>query len=875
LISLCLNDFLESASILNNGLKQIVDQKDQERTILVTLTALSRLELITESLKKSSTPSLNLLGKVVNYTFSGLFLINIVTTLNKPLLDEFDSYLNKKKQESLKDSLQTSTIDYLIKLSAQYRNFINSNCYVKLLDLNKKVVNACPDLITLAIGGYFSSKFCFEKKPENLLNVFASLLIFFKEYQLLPKKLDSLLFSNLFLLHSYSNYTSLSKNYHSKDWSFSKMTSSLNLIISLFENASRSLKQGANFTKGLKTSLNQLLHKTVDFQEQDKHVVWESRENIKLKWFQIKKLNNDPFNDKDFLNSYFTTNLSSNFIDNAFLSPELTEKVKTSDVKPLIERSEKLISSTTYNENGWKTLKTALIEKKIPDHSIEEVDVFISCLKAIFISTLDNEELNEQEKIKKIHELAELGDSCPEGWLNDFIFALDNKSNDYKWVIRDFLSTQRSFLGLETIAQSLPNWVTAIFGASNNTHFVNALSQLMENKSPTKITQLNNMLSPPDFMNSFVKTLSALSCDFRDNNASRRFIHSLELTPWMFFGLQKYSPHYIIESVYEINRPFFVLKEGHYTDDRVFSKVAFFECLKECDNLGIEYLDENTGKYNEDLIEHNKVGNKETLCFSKKGIALILWKMGIIECTDSSECYPVFSKKFIHDTLFENLLEDPSLTINLQENSQAIEVKDPVKNKAVQIACYTFSNSKNIHERIEKSLSNFYHVWVLGDEINLSVYINKGNSKEIETVAFKVKDLASFLNEDPKTTHLKTSISNIAKEKIDRSFLETQTDPESQLRYAMMCYKGKGGEKDFLEARKSFILSAEQGNAKAQYSYAVMCYQGTGTGKKPDFITARKYFKLAADNGFTEGLKMYREMKNLGQGLELHNATSS
>jgi hypothetical protein len=651
LISITLDNIINSVDIFHIGLEHISDQKDQERTILVTATALVRLELLTESFNSSSDTSLKNLGKSISFATSYLFILNTITTLNKSTVDSVHSYLIKQKQSYNQDSQVIVLIDILLDVCEAYKSLLNSTPYKKILLLNSKIVNATPDLITLAIGSYSITKFYFEKKPEHILNAAASLLIFLKEYQHLPSKLDSLLSSNFSLLYSYCNYVSLSKNYHSKDWSFNKINSSLYHIINLLENLSRCFKQGGKFAEYLNKYIGKQLDKTESFKRLDKHIFWETRDDLNSKWNEIKKIPDFCLDFKSLTNFYFTTNMSSNFVDTTFLSPELTEKTKASDINLLLERAEKLITppdnktAPNYNVNGWKTLKIALLEKKIPDYSIEEIDIFISCLKAIFISTLDNEELSVQEKVKKVQELAKIGDSCPEGWLNDFMFSLDNRSNDYKWVIQDFLSIKRSILSLESIANSLPNWISALFGSSNNTHLVSFLSVLMSPVSPTKISQLNKMLSPPNFFDSFLNSMITHSWDFRNPSVSKIFTYLGSVSPLLLFGLNKYSPQFIIDSVYEANSPLFVLKEGCYIDERVFSKEAFLDCLNELNTLGIEYLDENTGELDKDLVEQVKVGDKETLCFSKKGIILILWKMGIIECTASSKCTPAFREK--------------------------------------------------------------------------------------------------------------------------------------------------------------------------------------------------------------------------------------
>ena len=62
---------------------------------------------------------------------------------------------------------------------------------------------------------------------------------------------------------------------------------------------------------------------------------------------------------------------------------------------------------------------------------------------------------------------------------------------------------------------------------------------------------------------------------------------------------------------------------------------------------------------------------------------------------------------------------------------------------------------------------------------------------------------------------------------------------QARCEYAFLCYKGQGGDKDLIEARKYFQLSAEGNNYSAYYAYAKMCFYGHG-GEK-DLSEALKY----------------------------------
>ncbi|NCF71522.1 MAG: hypothetical protein GWP59_07465, partial [Chlamydiales bacterium] len=93
---------------------------------------------------------------------------------------------------------------------------------------------------------------------------------------------------------------------------------------------------------------------------------------------------------------------------------------------------------------------------------------------------------------------------------------------------------------------------------------------------------------------------------------------------------------------------------------------------------------------------------------------------------------------------------------------------------------------------------------------------------------------------------------------------------ETSLRYARMCYLGQGGDKDLVEARKYFQLSADEGYFLGSYVYARMCFYGHG-GEK-DLSEALKYaenhYQRASSRKSVPLLSMILQKEGAHQDIE-------
>jgi hypothetical protein len=91
-------------------------------------------------------------------------------------------------------------------------------------------------------------------------------------------------------------------------------------------------------------------------------------------------------------------------------------------------------------------------------------------------------------------------------------------------------------------------------------------------------------------------------------------------------------------------------------------------------------------------------------------------------------------------------------------------------------------------------------------------------------------------------------------------------DHKAQTGLGFMYAKGRGLDKDPVEALKWYRLAAEQGNAFAQSEIGVMYMDGVGVDQ--DYKEAIKWYQLAAEQGYAGAQRLLARMYKLGRGVE-------
>jgi TPR repeat protein len=105
-----------------------------------------------------------------------------------------------------------------------------------------------------------------------------------------------------------------------------------------------------------------------------------------------------------------------------------------------------------------------------------------------------------------------------------------------------------------------------------------------------------------------------------------------------------------------------------------------------------------------------------------------------------------------------------------------------------------------------------------------------------------------------------------------------QGDPRCLINYSFICYNGKGGGKDFFEARRCLKKAVDiYKTSTLQRKYGEMCLKREGSplhrSLKRDLAEAKDYFEKAGDQGDLLAREKYREVKRKEEALKKEETT--
>ncbi len=120
----------------------------------------------------------------------------------------------------------------------------------------------------------------------------------------------------------------------------------------------------------------------------------------------------------------------------------------------LYENVERRISTqkiTIKSLDGWKRLKNAMLNDRVPD--IRPVNFGFS--RNVFKSILFRiqKEIDNEKFESDVQELAVIGEACAEGWLREISFMLNPKTKEYGWKIHHLHAVLRGELLKEALQQ--------------------------------------------------------------------------------------------------------------------------------------------------------------------------------------------------------------------------------------------------------------------------------------------------------------------------------------------------------------------------------------------------------------------------------------
>ena len=168
---------------------------------------------------------------------------------------------------------------------------------------------------------------------------------------------------------------------------------------------------------------------------------------------------------------------------------DLQKQLDTRPFKEIYEslepKIERLAKFSEAQQAGWKEIQSSMINNTCKDVRPTNFDQTKNVIKTILLAML--EEDDDDKFVTAAKTLAEVGNSCTEGWLRDCNFLLDPRSKDYKWMAHYILAQQRSALlqdGVNKLEQgmkqmgkqlNLPgsSFSLEVVGGANNIHLLN------------------------------------------------------------------------------------------------------------------------------------------------------------------------------------------------------------------------------------------------------------------------------------------------------------------------------------------------------------------------------------------------------------------
>lgn len=209
---------------------------------------------------------------------------------------------------------------------------------------------------------------------------------------------------------------------------------------------------------------------------------------------------------KDMEDRKFTVNTSyvyANEVGN-LLPTDYDETLKKLSAEELFTNFEAKIQAenmelTDIEKNGLNDLKTCAISGRGAEKMPNDVELFQKVIKAL-VDSIMNDDLNFKLKVK---ELAEIGNSCHEGWTRDVTAMLAPETKRIEWAVHNILAKMRGGIVKEAITDfnaNMNNFSALnldMAGGSNNIHITNAIEVAYWHRLRTFEGELYMQLNPP------------------------------------------------------------------------------------------------------------------------------------------------------------------------------------------------------------------------------------------------------------------------------------------------------------------------------------------------------------------------------------------
>lgn len=310
--------------------------------------------------------------------------------------------------------------------------------------------------------------------------------------------------------------------------------------------------------------------------------------------------------------------------------------------------------------NGINNIRTCAITGRVSDVSPPDIVLFQKVLKAMVQSILtDNNDFE-----RKMHELADLGNSCMEGWTRDASAMLSPETQQAAWAVHHVLAKMRGDILNLAIMHSNQNHGNPfdLIGGSNDVHTTNAFHRVLRHRYHTFQGELATQVYTPSVLNS----LLIRGFDMHANTGEIGFFEGLyvgnilgEALPAISIDMgvasgglctsmirdimldlnASYNRDAIVQVIYDAIKPeYHPSSTGNSMDQtRVIAWGAIQGWFADiADRRNIHVYDPETG---ESQLAWVQTDDYNQPYLTPAGVRLLLWDLGILERINNPEVF--------------------------------------------------------------------------------------------------------------------------------------------------------------------------------------------------------------------------------------------
>jgi hypothetical protein len=323
---------------------------------------------------------------------------------------------------------------------------------------------------------------------------------------------------------------------------------------------------------------------------------------------------------------------------------EALQKVPLDEWISKIEKyiEDKKIVFSHVEKIGWIKITQGFIGY-FEDVSPPNFEQFQRVMKALFASFLNDEESSEA----KIRELANLGNSCTEGWTREINYLLKPITKNWKWCVHHHLARLRQ----EILQKCILDWdqeqrTLNLAGNNNNIHLLNVINLAFWPRMRTYSAELLKALNGFGFLDIFFINYNSQA---REEKLSvleylSMIIRGLRYDPAMSIALNSLGVDFLEEMIKQFNIQHSEEALVQHIYNCIYEREIEWDIIVRwqqdfSNRYGINIFekDECMGDFRKiDFFQEVEVFNEKTkksenhFFLTKKGVKLLLWDLGVI-----------------------------------------------------------------------------------------------------------------------------------------------------------------------------------------------------------------------------------------------------